>query len=213
MVELRPVSLDRVEHRGSQIFVRVACKRLALGLAWILVSPLVILTWTEERLFGRDCGRIFSACKEFLALGPGLLGQYTRGAFYWSTCDGVSADACFAFGSMVAQRDVVIGAGSVIGAYSIVGRAELGRNVLVAARVSIFSDRYLHGSPADRIHGHARTHIAERIRIGSGTWIGENAVVMASVGARCTISAGAVVVRATPDDATFMGNPARRVDL
>lgn len=213
MVEVRPLRLDHAQHRRSRTSLRVACKRLALGVAWVLVSPLVILAWTEERLLGPDCRRIFSACKELLSLGPGLLGQYTRVAFYWSACHGVSADACFAFGSMVAERDVVIGAGSVIGAYSIVGRAELGRDVLIAARVSIFSDKYLHGNPADRVRGQARRITAERIRIGDGTWIGENAVVLASVGRRCTIAAGALVVRAAPDDATLMGNPARRVDL
>ena len=42
---------------------------------------------------------------------------------------------------------------------------------------------------------------------------GEGAVILASVGENCVIAAGAVLFRPAPDNSTFVGNPARRVDL
>ena len=85
---------------------------------------------------------------------------------------------------------------------------------MVAARVSVVSGKYLHGRPSDRargLAGHAQSE--ERIQIGDSTWIGENAVIMADIGPRCTVAAGAVVVRPAEAGSTLMGNPARKVNL
>ena len=48
-----------------------------------------------------------------------------------------------------------------------------------------------------------------QVTIGSDSWIGAAATVMADVGSRTTIGAGSVVTRAIPDDCTAVGNPAR----
>jgi len=193
--------------------LRRALKRGALAVAWILVSPLILLARIEALLCGRDCERVFGAAKESLSLLPGVGGQFLRLAFYCSTCRAVSPDACFAFGSMVSSRDVGVGAGTVVGAYSIVGPSEIGEDVLIASRASVFSDRYEHGHPADRARGDTSSDTFSLISIGNGCWIGENAIVMSSIGARCTVSAGAVVVREAPAGQTLMGNPARRANL
>jgi acetyltransferase-like isoleucine patch superfamily enzyme len=182
-------------------------------LAWILVSPLVIACWIEAQAGGPQCERMFSAARELLAGVPTLGGQYLRRAFYWATCRDVSPGATFNYGSMLAHRDVSIGAGTVVGEGSCVGSATIGREVLLAARVSVLSDRYLHGRPSDRARGNARPGREHPVSIGDGTWIGEGAVVMAKVGARCTVAAGSVVIRDAEDGTTLMGNPARRVNL
>jgi virginiamycin A acetyltransferase len=188
-------------------------KRAALGVAWVFVSPLVGLSRLEAALFGPDCQRMFALGKELLAFFPGLLGCFLRLAYYWSTCHAVSPDASFAIGSMVSRREVSLGPGSVVGAHTIIGRAEIGSDVLIAARVSIFSDRYLHGRPDARVSGDTEAEESALVRIGDGCWIGENAVVMASLGARCTVAAGAVVLKPAGEGTTLMGNPARRVNL
>jgi virginiamycin A acetyltransferase len=39
--------------------------------------------------------------------------------------------------------------------------------------------------------------------------VGEGAIIMADVGSRCIVSAGAVVIKPAPDASVLGGNPAR----
>jgi acetyltransferase-like isoleucine patch superfamily enzyme len=50
-----------------------------------------------------------------------------------------------------------------------------------------------------------------RVTIGTDTWVGERALVMADVGKHCVIGAGSVVTRPLPDYAIARGVPARVV--
>ena len=119
---------------------RTALKRVALAVAWIFVSPLAFGVWLEQLLRRHDSERVFDGSKELLAYSPGLLGQYLRTAFYASVCRAVSADARFSLGSIVSTRDVAIGAGSVVGVQSIVGRSEIGRDVQVPQKPNVAAD-------------------------------------------------------------------------
>ncbi len=49
------------------------------------------------------------------------------------------------------------------------------------------------------------------VRIGAGSWIGSNAVVLADVGRDTIVGAGAVVTRPLPDRVIAAGVPARIV--
>jgi hypothetical protein len=188
-------------------------KRLLLMLSLVLVSPLVLLCFVESLIWDRNRERLFSQCKEVVAVAPTIFGQYLRLAFYWAVCDRVSTDVSFLLGSMVAHRATRIGRGVVVGAYSIIGLADIGDNVLLGARVSLLSGKYQHGTPTER-QNHANTSDRfERIVVGPGAWIGEQAVVMANVGANCTIAAGAVLYKDALEGGTYMGNPARKVSL
>jgi acetyltransferase-like isoleucine patch superfamily enzyme len=48
-----------------------------------------------------------------------------------------------------------------------------------------------------------------RVTIGTDSWIGDRAVVLADVGKHCVIGAGAVVCSPIPDYAIALGVPAR----
>jgi serine acetyltransferase len=193
--------------------MRRLLKRVALIVGWVIVAPLVIATFLAFSVSESVGQRVFIACGEILALGPTPIGTYLRKAFYWSTCTHVSADAHFLFGSMLARREVAIGPGSVIGPYSFLGYAEIGKNVLLSGRVSIISGKYQHGAPTDRAacHDIHEEHIANHI--GDNTWIGAGALVLANIGANCTVGAGSVVFNDVPDNSTVIGNPARRVNI
>jgi hypothetical protein len=202
-----------VPKRDTRRPSRGAVKRVLLAIAWVFVSPLVLVTRLEQLLRGRESERIFDGSKEMLAPVPGLPGQYMRTAFYASVCRAVSIDTCFRLGSIVSTCDVAIGAGSVIGDQSIIGRSEIGCDVMIASRVSIISDRYLHGHPSDRVRGVEVRRDTGPPSIGDECWLGENSVVMADLGPRCTVAAGAVVSRPAEAGTTLMGNPARKVNL
>ena len=61
-------------------------------------------------------------------------------------------------------------------------------------------------------HDHrAGDGVISHISVGSGTWIGQNTVLVngASIGGGCVIAAGAVVIGDVPDDVLVAGVPAK----
>ena len=193
--------------------IRLIFKRTMFILALVAVLPLVILTKLEEWLAGRDGEVVFKACIEILSICPTVLGSYLRKAYYWAVCTEVSPDTHFIFGSWLAHRDNVVRKGVALGAYTFIGYADIGENVLFGARVSVISGKYQHGRPEQRA---ARGDVVEEdeiIRIGKNSWIGQDVVIMANIGENCTVGAGSVVLRDVPDNTTVMGNPARKVNV
>ncbi|HOP08129.1 MAG TPA: acyltransferase [candidate division Zixibacteria bacterium] len=184
-----------------------------MGLGILATSPLILLCWLETLLCRGKGERIYSQCKELVATVPTIVGQYLRLGFYYVVCERISPDVSFLLGSMVAHRATTIGAHTVVGAYSIVGCADIEENVLIGSRVSLLSGKYQHGTPEERANGQTTNDTYQRIHVGRGSWIGEQAVVLANVGENCTVGAGSVVLRDTVDNATYMGNPARKVSL
>ena len=185
-------------------------KRLILWISYLFTSPLILATWLEASV--SSSGRIFGACKELLAGIPTPLGEYARLAFYRATCEDIAVNVRFMYNSMVARRQVSIRPGTVVGAFCLLGNCRIGRNVLIAAHVSVLSGKYLHGRPQDRINGSDDLSF-DSINIGDGSWIGQGSILMANIGENCTVGAGSVVQRDVPDGATVMGNPARKVNL
>jgi UDP-3-O-[3-hydroxymyristoyl] glucosamine N-acyltransferase len=193
--------------------MRNALKAMSFLLALVVVSPLILLSRLEEWFLGPEAERVFGACKELLALVPTPLGNFLRQAYYWGSCQDVAKFTSINFGSMIAHRSAVIADGVVIGSFSIVGSATIGRNVLIAPKVSILSGKYPHGRPEERA-AHGKSEMSfEMISIGESSFIGQGAVVLANIGRHCTVGAGSVVNRDVPDGVTVMGNPARRVSL
>lgn len=190
-------------------------KWLVFSLGFLLVLPLVILTRLEEILFRGKASYVFSGAKELLSICPTIFGTYMRRAFYWAVCKDVSANAHFNFGSWLAYRENKIGPGVTVGAYTFIGYGDIGRNVMMGARVSIVSGKYQHGRPAERIENGKNGFTEENvvIHIGENTWIGQDATIMANIGKNCTVGAGSVVLNDVPDNTTVLGNPARKVNL
>lgn len=193
--------------------IRTVLKRILLFCGIVCCLPLILATWLEAAIMGHRYERMFGACKEILSLMPTMIGQYLRLGFYFSTCRKISPDACFMLGSMLSHRNVSVASGVVLGVYTIIGCADIGRNVLFGARVSVISGKYQHGKPDERTSEQTATEQYDLISIGANSWIGQEAVLMANVGENCTIAAGAVLYKDAPDNCTFMGNPARKVNL
>lgn len=192
---------------------KLVVKRSLLISGILISSPLILLTYIEELFTGRRSGVIFGSSREIISLIPTILGEFVRLGYYWGVCSKVSPNATFLFGSMMARQDTTIGAGTVIGAYSIIGHAEIGEQVLIGPRVSIISGKYLHGRPDERTEGKSIIRERDKISIGQNSWIGQDAILMASVGENCTVGAGSVVYKTVPDNTTVLGNPARKVNV
>jgi len=82
-------------------------------------------------------------------------------------------------------------------------------DVLLASHVSVTSGTRQHGIERLDIPIRRQPGTWEQVTIGRDSWIGEHAVVMASVGQHCVIGAGAVVVKPIPDFAIAVGTPAK----
>lgn len=171
-----------------------------------LAYPFVALAGFDRHLDERD--DFFILGGQALAMVPGLVGNAARRAYYRRTLAAFEEGASVHFGSYFSKRGARVRAGAGIGAYCVIGLADIGSGVRIASRVSITSGLHYHGST---VTGVREVADVRRVDIGPNTWIGEGAVIGADVGAHCIIGMGSVVVQAVPDHAAVLGNPARRI--
>ena len=186
--------------------MRYESKRIIVYAMYLLVWPLGLPSHLAHKWFGSEALFEFSA--KVLSLIPGKIGQYIRAAFYKMTLTECHCDLMVGFCSFFAQPTVKAGRGVGMGSFTIVGTSVLGDGVLIGSRVSVLSGKYQHGSflRGPTLSGEGRF---EAITIGAGSWIGEGAIVMASLGQHCMVSAGSVVTKPAPDRVLAVGNPAR----
>jgi acetyltransferase-like isoleucine patch superfamily enzyme len=112
-----------------------------------------------------------------------------------------------------AQRpELIIGDGCIIGNFNHITCAErvcFGEKVLTSERVFISDHSHQFEDPHKPI---MEQGIFSRgpVSIGSGSWIGENVVILsAKIGLNCVIGANSVVIRDVPDHCVAAGSPAR----
>lgn len=189
--------------------VRQALKAAANTIATLLVLPFLASYAVRAAVMGRD--RALEGSTQALSLIPGLPGQYLRRAFLARTLAGGCAfSATIEFGTIFSQAGACIEENVYVGPRCHLGLVHLERDVLVAAAVHIPSGPQTHGTDPSRP---IRDQEGQRrlVRIGAGSWIGSNAVVLADVGRDTVVGAGAVVTQPIPDGVVAAGVPARIV--
>jgi glycosyltransferase involved in cell wall biosynthesis/acetyltransferase-like isoleucine patch superfamily enzyme len=179
-----------------------------LGLG-VLTLPFALLGTLFYRRFGSDV--FFSEFGKLLSIIPGRLGAYLRAAYYLQTLEHSHYSLRIGFGSFFAHPTTHVGRQVVVGSYSIIGTATIEDHVMIASRVSLLSGKYQHFVGAAERDNRPVDQRYQRVRIGHDSWLGEGAIVMADVGARCIVAAGAVVARPMPGGTMAIGNPARVV--
>lgn len=162
-----------------------------------------------SRVMGRD--RAFSLVSESIAGLPGLVGLYTRQAFYRRALARVGADVHFGYMSLLSKSDARLGYGVYIGRRCILGWVRIGDRAKLADGVQILSGARHHQDTSDASDGADEQVHACCVRIGNNAWIGANAIVMADVGQGAIVGAGAVVTRPVPAYTTVAGVPARQI--
>lgn len=183
-------------------------KTIGRTMGLVLALPSLLGYVLGARVLGRE--RAFALSSEHLAKRAGLLGIYTRQAFYRHTTGGVGRDVCFGFMSVFSKPALRIGQRVYIGRFCSVGWAVLEDDVMLADGVQVLSGRHQHGNGASG--GEAirdNEQVFACVTIGRGAWIGAGAVVMADVGAGAVVAAGAVVVKPVAAGARVGGVPAK----
>lgn len=171
-------------------------RRLVLAMS-LLTLPLAWPARAAYRWFGSTFFFDFGAM--VLCLVPGTIGVYLRTSFYTRTLTRCGYDLSCGFLSIVQHPDVEIGRGVYLGSLCLVGRkAVIEDDVIIASRVVIKPELMAETADSERT-----------LRIGSGAWVGESAIVMADVGAHCIVGAGCVQDRAVAGSFIAVGNPMR----
>jgi acetyltransferase-like isoleucine patch superfamily enzyme len=187
--------------------MREFIKHVAHVLALIAVTPSLLSFWLRARLMGRD--RALEGSTQALALLPGLFGQYLRRAFLSQALTHCAPTATIEFGTIFSSASASIGERAYIGPRCHLGWAIIEANALLAAGVHVPSGGRTHGIDDLTVAIRDQPTTKSAVRIGSGSWIGSAAVVMADVGRDAVVAAGAVVTRPVPDRAIAGGVPAR----
>lgn len=187
------------------MFIRKAIKSVANAISLCLMFPFAACS-----VFGR-IGKVFSFFSQSVSLIPGLPGDYLRVAYHEMTLDECPSDCRISFGTFFAQSSVRLGRGVYIGAYCVIASCVIGQRTQIASHVQIFGGGQQHSrDKKGRILGADEATFVS-IQIGEDCWVGASAIVMAEVGPRTTIGAGAVVSRPIPGDVVAVGNPARAI--
>ena len=182
-------------------------KAVARALALVLVTPALVSYAIRSLVLGRD--RALQGSTQALSLIAGLPGQYLRRAFLSKTLSGgCAASAAIEFGALFSKAAARIDENVYIGPRCHLGLVHLERDVLLAASVHIPSGAHTHGTdPSRPIRDQPGTQ--RLVRVGAGSWIGSNAVILADVGSNTIVGAGAVVTRPLPDGVIAGGVPAQ----
>jgi virginiamycin A acetyltransferase len=189
--------------------MREWAKAVARAAATIAILPQLASFKIRAALMGDNRALIGST--QLLSLVPGLPGQYLRRALLARVLRGGCApSAVIEFGVLFSQVDARIDERVYIGPRCSLGHVHLERNVLLAAGVHVPSGPHTHSTDLS-VPMHDQPGSLRMVRIGAGSWIGSNAVVLADVGRDTIVGAGAVVTRPLPDRVIAAGVPARIV--
>ncbi len=186
-----------------------AAKSLARGLAGVAVLPVRASLELRALVIGRD--RAFQASAEWLALVPGLLGQYVRRAFLAATTRGCGPDTVIGVGCLFATTQVRLDGNAYLGPHCSLGWVHVERDVLIATGVQIPSGPHTHGIARLDIPIRDQPGRQVCVHVREGAWIGNGAIVLADVGRHAIVAAGAVVTKPVPDYAVVGGVPAKLI--
>ena len=183
-------------------------KTLGHAIGTLFSLPLRVRYAVLRRVLGDD--HALSMTSESAGRMPGLIGLYTRQAFYRRILEACGSDVHFGYQTLMSKADAQVGDRVYLGRFCTVGRATIGDDTRIADGVQLLSGQHHHGSSDSGVNLMSVSH--KRITIGEGAWIGANAVVMADVGAGAIVGAGSVVTKAVAPGTTVAGVPAKLIE-
>lgn len=188
--------------------MKLLIKRFVKVAFLLLVYPLIYWINLVGWLRGRDSA--FQAMSQALSLVPGLFGIYMRAAFYRLSCPNTSDEISIGFLTQLSHRDTSIEAGVYIGPQCNIGKCAIGADTMLGSGVHVLSGSKQHGIEDTEMPMQQQIGVFQKIRIGKDCWIGNCAVVMASVADHSIVAAASVVTRDFDlPHSICAGNPAK----
>jgi sugar O-acyltransferase (sialic acid O-acetyltransferase NeuD family) len=112
----------------------------------------------------------------------------------------------------VLADNVIIGNGSVVMAGAVINPGtEIGKGCIINTCASVDHDCKV----GDFVHVSVGSHLCGTVTVAEATWIGAGAIISnnISICRKCMIGAGAVVVKNIEKKGTYVGVPARIIDM
>lgn len=186
--------------------MKQTAKRLLNAFFVFLNLPFLALYFGLKIISGTD--PLFASFSQFYSLFPGQFGVYLRRNFYRFTAEHFGEGVVVGFGTVFSHQGIEVGDYVYIGPQSNVGLCRIDRDCLIGSGVHILSGKNQHSvDDLDRPLREQGGHF-EKIDIGDNCWIGNQATLMASVGSRCVIGAGAIIAKPCPERTTWIGQAA-----
>jgi acetyltransferase-like isoleucine patch superfamily enzyme len=154
---------------------------------------------------------LLTTYSQWLSLLPGQLGNYIRKASFNFILTKCHRESQISFGVLFSQQDTEINEGVYIGPQCNIGLCRIEKNCLLGSGVHIMSGKHQHDFSNLETPIKDQGGVFEKITVGEDSWIGNGALIMASVGKKCIVGAGAVVTHAVEDYSIVTGNPAKVV--
>lgn len=191
--------------------MRIMSKFLLNKLCQLLALPFAITCWLETYV-SQHSETVFSTWAQAFSIFPGLPGVFIRRGFYSLTLDKCSLNCHIGFGTIFAHRSCIVEDNVYTGIYCTIGSAHLGKNCLIGSHASLLSGNAQHtrNDESGQWQAFSQDSISQ-ISIAQNVWVGEGAIIMASVGAGSLVAAGAVVNTKVKSNVVVAGNPARFV--
>lgn len=187
--------------------LRESAKKLARGVALVMVLPLLLDYWFWSRVFGRHVA--FRGIVQVASLFPGLPGMYLRAALLRQVLADCHPSACVEFGVLFSEPGATLGAGVYVGPRCILGLVRIEKDVLIASGVQIPSGAKTHYFDDPEVPIRDQGGELQCVTIGEGAWIGAGAIVLADVGKGTVVAAGSVVTKPLPEFVIAAGVPAK----
>jgi virginiamycin A acetyltransferase len=160
-----------------------------------------------------DKDRVFSSFSQLFSLVPGQFGTYLRVAFFRLSMQACNKETVISFGTLFSQQNTEIEEGVYIGPQCNIGKCVIRANCLIGSGVHILSGKAQHNFSDIDVPLKDQGGSFTKITIGEDSWLGNGAIVMANIGKKCVVAAGAVVVNDIPDYAIVGGNPAKIIKM
>ncbi len=175
----------------------------------VLNAPFLMLYFLLKPISRKDT--LFAGFSQCYSLVPGQVGNYLRRNFYRFTMMRCGKNVVLGFGTVFSHADIEIGDNVYIGPQGNIGLCQIDADCLLGSGVHIMSGKKQHNfkDATQPLREQGGTY--EKITLGTNVWVGNCALIMASVGERSVIGAGAVVVSVVESLSVMSGNPAALV--
>jgi len=193
--------------RGEKSAMKTLFKFLASVVCRILLLPLLALVRLLELFIRSD--QPFQLGAHAVSLIPGFVGNYFRKEYYRLTLAKCAPDVCIEFGTIINQAAAELGRRVYIGLRCSVGACVIDDDAIIGSNVDIISGKSQHHFDSTETPIREQGGQLTKIVIGSDSWIGNSAVVMAHIGQKSIVGAGSVVVDDVEPYSIIAGNPAR----
>lgn len=185
-------------------YIKILCSTICM----LLVSPLIFSYLVLNKV---TTDEVIASYSQFLSLIPGKFGSYIRVSFYGVTLARCHRETVIGFGTLFSRTDVELECGVYIGPQCNIGKCIVRKDCLVGSGVHILAGKKQHIFDDVNTPIQQQGQVLGSVEIGEDSWIGNGALIMANVGKKCIIGAGAVVNKDVPDYSIVVGNPAKLV--